>query len=202
MSTGATAIGENPALPVFAALGALFMAILVGVIVWVSLDSPRTGRFDASFNLIDDRGQPVDESVFRRGPALVYFGYTHCPEVCPTTLFEVADWLKVLGDEGKPLRAYFFTIDPARDTQDVMHAYVTSFSDRITGVTGDAAEMEKVSRGWMIHAARMPGDDPNYHMSHTTSLLLINGEGRLKGLVPYSMTRDDAIARIRDALLQ
>ena len=201
MSTSART-SENPAVPLFSALGALFMAVLVAVIVWVSLDSPRAGPFDAQFHLVDDHGQPVDESVFKRGPALVYFGYTHCPEVCPTTLFEVADWLKVLGEEGKSLHAYFFTIDPERDTQDVMHAYVTSFSDRITGVTGDAAEMDKVSKGWMIHAARMPGNDPNYHMSHTTSLLLINAEGRLKALVRYGMAKDEAIARIREALLQ
>lgn len=201
MTSGAASAGHNPAIPVFAAMAALFMAVLVTVIVWVSLDSPRSGPFDATFHLVDDRGQPVDQSVFRRGPALVYFGYTHCPEVCPTTLFEVADWLKTMGDEGKALHAYFFTIDPERDTQDVMHAYVTSFSDRITGITGDPAEMEKVSRGWMIHAARMPGDDPNYHMSHTTSLLLISKEGRLKGLVPYGMSKDEAIERIKDSLL-
>ncbi|ANL69915.1 copper chaperone SCO1/SenC family protein (plasmid) [Rhizobium phaseoli] len=202
MSDSPVAVGNNPAAKLFAALGGLFIAVLVGVMLWVYLDSPRGGPFNAEFRLVDDRGQLVDQSVFKRGPALVYFGYTHCPEVCPTTLFEVADWLKTLGEEGQPLHAYFFTIDPKRDTQDVMHAYVSSFGDRITGVTGDEAEMEKVSKGWMIHAARMPGDDPNYHMSHTTSLLLISGEGKLKGLVPYGMAKDEAIERIRESLLR
>lgn len=189
-----------------AALGAagILVTVLVAIMVWVSADSARArpGPFHAAFSLIDDRGNPVDETLFKRGPALVYFGYTHCPEVCPTTLFEVSGWLKQLGPEGQKLGAYFFTIDPARDTPEVMHEYVTSITDRITGVTGTDAEMKKVTEGWMIHAARTYGDDSDYHMSHTTSLLMVGADGRLKGMIPYGSDDEAALQKIRSTLLR
>lgn len=192
---------RNPALLVAAIAAAAFGAVLVGVIVWVALDSPRTGPFGASFSLVDDRGEPVDKSIFKGGPSLVYFGYTHCPEVCPTTLFEVAGYLKALGPEGESLNAYFFSIDPERDTPEIMHGYVTAFTDRIRGITGKPEEMKKVVDGWMVHASRLPSEDSDYHMSHTTSLLLIGADGRLKGLLPYGADQEEAIEKIRGALL-
>jgi protein SCO1/2 len=192
---------RNPAAIAFAGISALFVAILIGVMAWVGIDSPRTGRFDASFSLVDDRGNPVDQSLFKGSPSLVYFGYTHCPEVCPTTLFEVAGYLKELGEEGMPLKTYFFSVDPERDTPEVMHGYVTAFTDRITGVTGTPAEMRKVIDGWRVHAAKLPGANGDYHMSHTMSLLLIGADGRLKGLLPYGADQDQALEKIRDTLL-
>ncbi|MBB3441426.1 SCO family protein [Rhizobium sp. BK379] len=183
------------------AASAAFVGALVALMVSLYLSEPRTGPFDRQFSLVDDRGNAVDQSIFRGHPALVYFGYTHCPEACPTTLYEVADWLGTLGDQGRALKAYFFSIDPERDTQEVMHDYVTAFSSRIMGITGTPEEMRKVSDGWFIHAAKLPSEDGNYHMSHTVSLLLIGADGRLKGLIPYGTDRDEALAKIRDALL-
>ncbi len=183
------------------AASAVFVSALVALMVSLYLSEPRTGPFDRQFSLVDDRGNAVDQSIFRGHPALVYFGYTHCPEACPTTLYEVADWLGTLGDQGRALKAYFFSIDPERDTQEVMHDYVTAFSSRIMGITGTPEEMRKVSDGWFIHAAKLPSEDGNYHMSHTVSLLLIGADGRLKGLIPYGTDRDEALAKIRDVLL-
>jgi protein SCO1/2 len=124
---------RNPFVLAGGIVATLFVTILVGVIVWVAVDTPRPGPFNARFSLVDDRGNPVDQSLFKGSPSLVYFGYTHCPEVCPTTLYEVAGYLKALGPEGEGVKAYFFSIDPERDTPEVMHGYVTAFSDRITG---------------------------------------------------------------------
>jgi protein SCO1/2 len=183
------------------AASAVFVGALIALMMSLYLSEPRTGPFDTRFSLVDDRGNEVDQSIFRGHPALVYFGYTHCPEACPTTLYEVADWLTTLGDQGRALKAYFFSIDPERDTQDVMHDYVTAFSSRITGITGAPAEMRKVSNGWFVHAEKLPAEDGNYHMSHTVSLLLIGADGRLKGLIPYGTDRDAALAKIRNVLL-
>ncbi|MCO5733197.1 SCO family protein [Rhizobium sp. SSA_523] len=194
---------RNPMLLLAAGFASVFLAGLVAIIMWVSADSAnaRTGPFNARFALLNDEGQPVDESLFKGAPSLVYFGYTHCPEVCPTTLFEVSGWLKALGPEGDRLKAYFFTVDPTRDTPSIMHAYVRSITDRITGITGTPEEMKKVTEGWMIHAARSYGDDSDYHMSHTTSLLLIGADGRLKGMIPYGEDQDQALSKIRERLL-
>ncbi|WP_075291151.1 SCO family protein [Pararhizobium arenae] len=192
---------RNPFALAAAGLTAAFIVILSGVLAWVSADSRRPGRFDTAFSLVNDRGEPVDQSLFNGRPSLVYFGYTHCPEVCPTTLFEVAGYLKALGADGASLKTYFFTIDPERDTPEVMHGYVTAFTDRITGVTGNPEEMKKVIDGWMIHAAKLPSEDGDYHMSHTTSLLLVGADGRLKGLLPYGATQEEALEKIRSTLL-
>ena len=110
------------------AASAVFVSALVALMVSLYLSEPRTGPFDRQFSLVDDRGNAVDQSIFRGHPALVYFGYTHCPEACPTTLYEVADWLGTLGDQGRALKAYFFSIDPERDTQEVMHDRRSSLS--------------------------------------------------------------------------
>lgn len=180
---------------------ALFVGALIAVMVSIYTEEPRTRPFETSFSLIDDQGRPVDKSIFKGHPALVYFGYTHCPEACPTTLYEMADWMNALGDKGQALKAYFFSVDPERDTQPVMHDYVGAFSSRITGITGLPEEMKKVSDGWFIHAEKEPSDTGDYHMSHTVALLLIGADGRLKGLIPYGTDRDEALAKIRRFLL-
>lgn len=194
-------ITRSPLMVIVGSFALLFGAILIAVIAWVGADTNRVGPFDTAFSLVDDRGNPVDKSLFRGSPSLVYFGYTNCPEVCPTTLFEVSGYLDALGEEGAPLKAYFFSVDPERDTPAIMHGYVTAFTDRITGVTGRAEEMQKVIDGWMIHAAKQPSEDGNYHMSHTMSLLLIGADGRLKGLLPYGSDQQEALDKIRRALL-
>ncbi len=195
-------MSRNPKIIAALAIAGVFVSALMGIIIWVSLDSARPGPFTAHFKLVNDRGEPVDQSIFKGSPALVYFGYTHCPEVCPTTLFEVADWLKTLGPDGKPLKAYFFSIDPERDTPDILHEYLGAISSRITGITGNSDQMKKVLDGWMIYAAKLPSEDGNYHMSHTISLLLIGPDGRLKNMIPYQTDKEKALETIRTTLLK
>jgi protein SCO1/2 len=192
---------RNPARLVFAGFSMIFVTVLIGVMVWVGVDDRRLGPLDTKFSLVDDLGKQVDQSVFKGSPSIVYFGYTRCPEVCPTTLFEVAGYLKELGADGQPLKAYFFSVDPERDTPEVMHGYVTAFTDRITGVTGTPEEMQKVIDGWIVYAARQPSEDGDYHMSHTMSLFLVGADGRLKGLLPYGADQEEALKKIRSTLL-
>ncbi|RWX81029.1 SCO family protein [Neorhizobium lilium] len=192
---------QKTLLAIAASGSGLFVAALVALMVSVYMDTPRAAPFNADFSLLDDRGRPVDKSVFKGRPSLVYFGYTHCPQACPTTLLEVSEWLNALGEDGRPLRALFFSIDPERDTQAVMHQYVNAFGDRITGVTGSLNDIRKVSQGWFIHAEKEPSENGDYHMNHTVDLLLIGADGRLKGLIPYGSDRDEALAKIREVLL-
>lgn len=177
-------------------LGVLFTAL-----GFVYVGQAKNAAIKRPFELVDTTGRKVTEHVFEGRPSLVYFGYTNCPEVCPTTLIEMADWLNELGPEGQDLQALFFTIDPERDTPDVMAPYVASISDRIVGVTGSQEDMRKASESWLI-VARKDGDGKDYHMKHTTSLLLVGRNGRLQGLIPYGTSRSDAIARIRQVLLR
>jgi protein SCO1/2 len=176
--------------------------LLLGVLAFVYLQQPDRSSFGNTFALVDDRGAPVDQTIFEGSPALVFFGYTHCPEACPTTLMEVADWLKVLGPEGMDLKVLFFSIDPERDTTEVLHGYVEAFSDRIRGITGSPEEMQKAVEKWGISAERTPGADGDYQITHTVSLMMVGKDGRLKGVIPYGANSKDAIAKIRTVLLR
>ena len=111
--------------------------------------------YGAPFALVDQKGAPITEAAFRGQPSAVFFGFTHCPEVCPTTLFELDGWLKKLGDDGKNIRAYFVTVDPERDTAGVMDTYVSNVSDRITGITGEPDKVHAMAKAFGIYSRKV-----------------------------------------------
>lgn len=185
------------------AIGALvaLLGVLFTAVGFVYVGQAEHSAVKRPFELVDMAGRTATEHVFDGRPSLVYFGDTNCPEVCPTTLIEMAEGLNELGLEGRDLQALFFTVDPERDTPDVMGPYVASISDRIVGVTGSEAEMCKASQAWLI-VARKDGDGNDDHMKHTTSMLLVGRDGRLKGLIPHGTPREEAIDKIRHVLLR
>ncbi|SCB18889.1 SCO family protein [Rhizobium hainanense] len=160
------------------------------------------GSFGTAFTLTDDRGEPITEKALSGHPSLLYFGYTHCPDVCPTTLYDMAGWFKTLGPQADGLKAYFFTVDPERDTPEIMHSYTGNFTDRITGITGDPGEMQKAIKGWRIYAKKVPTPDGGYTMDHTASVLLVDAEGNLRGTIAYQENTDVALQKIRNLLQQ
>jgi protein SCO1/2 len=103
------------------------------------------------FKLIDHNGDTITEEAFSGKPTAVFFGFTHCPEVCPTTLYELAGWLEALGANGKEINSYFITIDPERDTPQVMKSYVQNFTDRIVGITGSPKDVLKLAKSWHVY---------------------------------------------------
>ncbi|ATU93054.1 SCO family protein [Phyllobacterium zundukense] len=149
------------------------------------------------FTLIDQNGAPITEAAFKGHPTALFFGFTHCPEVCPTTLFEMAGWLKTLGDEGKDLRVFFISVDPERDTPDVMKGYTSAFTDRITGITGKPDEVEKLLKGWKIYAKKVPTENGDYTMDHTASVMLLDRDARLKSTIDYKESPDIAMKKLR-----
>ncbi|RCS24924.1 SCO family protein [Phyllobacterium salinisoli] len=149
------------------------------------------------FTLVDQDGNPITEKAIEGHPSVLFFGFTHCPDVCPTTLYELAGWLGQLGDEGKDLRAFFVTVDPERDTPEVMKAYTGNFTDRITGITGDPAEMAKLIGGWKVYAKKVPLDDGGYTMDHTASVFLLDRDGRLKGTIAYGEDPATALQKLK-----
>lgn len=174
------------------------MALAVG---WMTFDWYRMQHgeeaFGAPFQLVDSRGAAIDEQAFRGHPSAVFFGFTHCPEVCPTTLVEMDGWLKTLGPEGSDIRAYFVTVDPERDTPEVMNDYVTNVSDRITGITGDPARIDQMVRDFKIFARKVPTEDGDYTMDHTASVLLLGRKGDFFGTIAYGENRDTALAKLK-----
>ena len=186
----------------------MMRTILVGIIVlmaagigFLTLNWYRTQNgeapFGAPFALVDHKGAAISEAAFRGHPTALFFGFTHCPEVCPTTLVELDSWLKKLGDEGKDIRAYFVSIDPERDTPEIMDRYVSNVSDRITGITGDPAKVAEMAKAFKIYAKKVPSDDGDYTMDHTASVLLLDGNGAFAGTISYGENPDVAVNKLK-----
>ena len=141
------------------------------------------GRGDYVLAAADNH--PVTEVSFQGRPSMVFFGYTHCPDVCPTTLAEMAGWLEQLGSDGEALQAFFISVDPERDTPDLVGNYAGAVSDRITGVSGTPAEVEKALRAWRIYSKKVPAADGDYTMDHTASVILVNSGGGFEGTIAF-----------------
>jgi protein SCO1 len=186
----------------------MMRSILVGILVlmaagigFITFQWYRTMNggepFGAPFTLVDQRGGEITEAAFRDQPAAVFFGFTHCPEVCPTTLFELDGWLKKLGNEGKNIHAYFVSIDPERDTPDVLNAYVSNVSDRITGITGSPEKVAAMAKSFGIYAKKVPLDGGDYTMDHTASILLLSKGGDFAGTIAYGEDSEAAMAKLK-----
>ena len=138
--------------------------------------SARAAGIGGPFSLVDGDGRAVTNASFAGKWMLVYFGYTHCPDVCPTTLDAISQTLKALGPD-RNIRALFITLDPERDTPAVMKDYLSSFDPRIVGLTGPQAEVDKVAHEYRVYAKKVPTGDGGYSVDHTGVVYLMDGRG-------------------------
>jgi protein SCO1/2 len=149
------------------------------------------------FQLVDGKGQPVTEAVFRGKPSAVFFGFTHCPDVCPTTLMEMAQWIEELGPDADKMRFVFVTVDPERDTPEAMNDYVSAFSDKVIGITGDPDKVRAMAKDYRIYFRKAPLEGGDYTMDHTASVLLQDAEGNLVGTIARGEDEAAAVAKLR-----
>jgi protein SCO1/2 len=138
------------------------------------------------FALTDQNGKQITDKDMAGHPFLVFFGFTHCPDVCPTTLFDVSEIFRALGPD-KEVRALFITVDPERDTPQVLKDYLSSFDPRITGATGDEAAVASAIKGYRVYAKKVPTDGGGYTMDHTAIVYLMSKDGRF--IAPFNMKR-------------
>ena len=155
------------------------------------------GPFGEPFTLVDQNGAEITQAAFRGQPTAVFFGFTHCPEVCPTTLFELDGWLNQLGDEGADIDAYFVSIDPERDTPEVLGDYVSNVSGRIVGITGEPEKVFAMAKSFGIYFRKVELDGGDYTMDHTASILLLDSSGDFAGTIAYGENPDNAIAKLK-----
>ncbi|WP_417434897.1 SCO family protein [Hoeflea sp.] len=187
---------------IWAAIAVLFL-LSVGFLGWQyavrGTDQSMTSglKLGTDFTLVDHNGAPITQAAFAGRPTMVFFGFTRCPEVCPTTLYEMAGWFEALGEEGCDLQAFFISVDPERDTPEIMKSYAEALTDRVTGITGDPDEIAKVIAAWHVYAAKIPTDDGDYTMDHTASVFLMDENGNFKGTIAYGENPDTAIAKLR-----
>ncbi len=176
----------------------VLMAAGVGFMTFEWYRQKNSGEpYGAPFTLVDQKGAAITEAAFRGHPSAVFFGFTHCPEVCPTTLFEMDGWLKKLGEDGKDVRAYFVSVDPERDTTAVMDAYVGNVSDRITGITGEPDKVQAMAKAFGIYWRKVDLEGGDYTMDHTASVILLDGAGGFAGTIAYGENPDAALTKLR-----
>ncbi len=167
-----------PGLGALLAAGGLLLALAGVYLVWLGGTAPAgADGIGGPFTLTADTGQVVTERSFRGRYALLYFGYTNCADVCPTTLAALAVALDRLGARGAVVQPLFITVDPGRDTPSVLRRYTAAFSPRLLGLTGTAGQITQAQRVWRVRAIVRP-EGTGYSVDHTSVLLLVGPDGR------------------------
>jgi protein SCO1/2 len=174
---------------VFAAFAGSLVIGLV-VVLWL-LGGLRGATAPAAiggpFQLTDQTGQTVTEKSLLGRPTIIFFGYTHCPDVCPTSLFEMSEVLRAMGKDADRVNAYFVSVDPERDTSAVMKDYLSSFDPHLKGLTGDPAAVAKVLSEYRVYAKKIPLKDGDYSMDHTALIYLMDKDGKF--VAPFNLKR-------------
>jgi len=152
------------------------------------------------FQLTDQRGTSVTEKDLQGKPTLIFFGFTHCPDVCPTSLFEISEILRALGTDADRVNAYFISVDPDRDNAAAMKDYLSSFDPHFRGLTGDAAAVQKVITAYRVYARKVPLKDGDYTMDHTALIYLMDRDGKF--VAPFNVNRkpEEAAADLKKYL--
>ncbi len=179
------------------------LVLFFGVIVFVTGRAPSPiGQAAAAvggpFHLEDQSGKVVTEQDMKGRPFLVFFGFTHCPDICPTTLFDMSQLLKQLGPDADRTGALFITVDPERDTAAVMKDYLSNFDPHLRGLTGDQAAINQAIREYRVYAKKVPLKDGDYTMDHTAVVYLMDKSGNF--VAPFDLTKQSpeaAAAQLR-----
>ncbi|MCR4283357.1 MAG: SCO family protein [Bauldia sp.] len=148
------------------------------------------------FELVDQHGATVTEAALKGHASALFFGYTYCPDVCPTTLADMTLWLKDLGAAADRLKVYFVTVDPERDTRELMAAYLEAFDPRIVGLTGERPAIDKMLSEYRVYSRKVGGDE-FYTMDHTASVYLLDAEAKFVGTVDYQEKPETVMAKLR-----
>ncbi|MBN8874085.1 MAG: SCO family protein [Rhodospirillales bacterium] len=184
-----------------ALVGVVFAVLLIGVggYLWLSKDSPGgPTALGGPFTLENGAGKTVTDRDFRGRYVLVYFGYTFCPDVCPTTLNAVADAMDKLGPKAERVTPVFITVDPKRDTPAVVQQYAAAFGPRIVGLTGTPEQIANVAKEFRVYyAEHRTGPGPNdYTMDHSSILYLMGPDGRFIAPVRADQSGDEMAAAL------
>jgi protein SCO1/2 len=152
------------------------------------------------FRLVDGNGKVVTDQDLKGRPFLVFFGFTHCPEVCPTALFEISEIFRKLGPDADKAAAVFITVDPERDTPAVMKDYLSNFDPHLRGLTGSREQIDPVLRSYRVYSKKVPLDGGDYTMDHTALVYLMDKEGKF--VAPFNVKRsaETAAADLRKYL--
>jgi len=186
----------------------LAVAVMAGIWIGLSGTLPGTQRVQqpastgtsaigGPFELTSHKSETVNNAKLAGKPYLVFFGFTHCPEICPTTLFELTDLMKELGPAADRFTPLFITIDPERDTQKLLASYMTSFDERIVALRGDTAQTDAAVKAFAAYYRKVPIEGGNYTMDHTASVILMNAKGEFIGTLDMHEPRATKLMKLK-----
>ena len=189
-----------------AASGALALTLLIG---WWQVDGPGAPEpggmrplplAQMDFQMTDQDGATVSPASLLNNPSMVFFGFTYCPDVCPTMLSDISGWLDDLGEDVAEMNVVFITVDPERDTVEVMAEYVSYFHPAIQGWSGTTDETRQAAEDFRARYEKVATEDRDYTMNHTASVFLFDAEGQFAGTIDYHEQREFAVPKIRRVL--
>lgn len=189
-----------------AGVGLLGATLLVG---WWQVDGPGAPApsgprplpvSEMAFRLQDHEGNQVGPDALIGRPSMVFFGFTYCPDVCPTTLSDISGWLDELGTDAADMNVIFITVDPERDTVAAMADYVGYFHPAIRGWTGPADQIARAAEGFRVTYEKVPTEGGDYTMNHNASVFLFDAGGQFVTTIDYHEPREFAVPKIRRAL--
>jgi protein SCO1/2 len=180
----------------------VFSAFLGGLVIFLGVILFATGHLNSGgvgpsaiggpFKLVDQDGKAITDQDMKGRPFLVFFGYTHCPDICPTTLFELSEVLHAMGKDADRMHVLFITVDPDRDTPAVMKDYLSSFDPHLRGVTGDQKSIDVAEKEYRVYAKKVPIEHGDYSMDHTALIYLMDKQGHF--VAPFNLKRKPAEA--------
>ena len=183
---------------------ALACVVSLMVLLWM-LPSPRPVRTDlrwqpldsVDFELVDHRGNRVTRAELLGQPTALFFGFTSCPEICPTTLSRLMAIRQQLGAEGNRLKVTFVSVDPERDTQDMLATYVSNFAMPLTALSGAVAQIDRLVAAFGAVYVKTPTEAGGYTVDHTALVYLLDAQGGVAGIIAYDESQDSALAKVR-----
>jgi protein SCO1 len=189
------------ALPILAAFVCGLVLVFAAIVHFSARSGspigPAIAAVGGPFHLEDQNGKPVSDQDFKGRPFLVFFGYTHCPDICPTTLFEISEVIKTLGKDADRAGAIFITVDPERDTPAALKDYLSSFDPHLRGLTGEPAAVEAAIKAYRVYAKKVPLKDGDYTMDHTAVVYLMDKDGHFVAPFNLKQTPEAAAEQLR-----
>jgi protein SCO1/2 len=207
-TSGKSAPGGSPRFVLVAAVLAGLVILGAGIFLALALrDNPRgvggtalAGAIGGPFRLIDQNGQTVTDADLKGKWSLVYFGYTHCPDACPTALNDISIALDDLGSKRDAVRAVFITVDPERDTAEALKSYVTSFDAPILALTGSPEAIAQAAKAYRVYYAKHPEAGGDYSMDHSSVIYVMDPEGRFTASFTHESTPEQIAERLKKLL--
>jgi protein SCO1/2 len=176
---------------------ALVVVAVAGTFYWREAGGLAVASIGGPFTLTDQHGATVTEAALKGHPSALFFGYTFCPDVCPTTLYDLSQYLKQLGPDGDRLKVYFVTVDPERDTQAQLASYLGAFDPRISGLTGPRPAADQMLKEYRIYSRKVPTEGRGYSMDHTAAVYLLDKDAVFTGTLDYQEKPDVALAKLK-----